>query len=259
MNLWQSIALGIVQGLTEFLPISSSGHLILFQRLFNVDLEGNDLFFDVILHLGTLVAVCTIFYKDILKLFKRPFKQLFYLCVSTLPAALIGVLLGDWLDDVFYGGKYLWLCFIFTAILLIAAQLYSKYRKKTLPLNFKISTTMGLAQAVAVLPGISRSGATITAGVFAGGKREEVAKFSFLLSVPIILGSFVFSILKGVTGGWGAFTVSANFGFNAVVGFVAAALSGLFAIKVMLKVIKNANYKWFAIYLIILSIICIFV
>lgn len=260
MNIWQAIALGIVQGLTEFLPVSSSGHLVFFQKIFNVDLEGNDMLFDIMLHLGTLVAVCAVFYKDILKLFERPFKQLFYLLIATVPAAVAGFFLDDWIEQTFYGGAFLAVGFLITAAELFAAELYAKKAKKSLPLNTKIALSMGFAQMVAILPGISRSGSTIVSGTLAGGKREEVANFSFLLSVPVILGSFVVSIVKGISNGEIASAIirgGANLGWCVFFGVVTSALSGLFAIKVMIKAIKKANYKWFALYLILLSVVCL--
>lgn len=261
MEIWQAIVLGFVQGLTEFLPVSSSGHLVFLQRLFGID---GGLFIPIILHIGTLVAVCVIFFKDILALFKKPFKTLGFLVVASIPAAIVGLLLDDKIEELFYGSKYvgviLAVFFLVTAALLFTTEMIVKRRENTLPLCWKTILPMGFAQAVAVLPGISRSGSTICAGTLAGGKSEEIAKFSFLMSIPVILGSFLISTVKGLIDGGIQQSFSdggATFGWAIALGFIASAVSGLFAIKVMLKAIQKANYKWFSLYLVLLSIACI--
>lgn len=262
MEIWQSIVLGLTQGLTEFLPVSSSGHLVFLQRIFHIS-EGG-LFFNIILHLGTLVAVCAVFWKDIIGLFKKPYNKLLYLIVASIPAAIIGVLLEDiidgWGNDFKYIGVLLAVFFLITASVLFATEMIAKRRKRELPLSWRTIIPMGLAQAVAVLPGISRSGSTICAGTLAGGKSEEVAKFSFLMSIPIILGSFVFSLLKGLISGeiqQDFIDNSSSYGACIALGFIISAAVGLFAVKVMLKVIQKANYKWFSLYLLLLAITCI--
>lgn len=258
MQIWQALILGIVQGLTEFLPVSSSGHLVLVQNMMSLD--DMNLFFDIMLHVGTLVAVCAIFWRDILDLFKKPYKTLLYLVVASIPAALLGVLLDDWIEETFYGGAFLGVGFLVTAGVLFATEIYAKKRQNQLPLSFRTTIPMGVAQAVAMLPGISRSGSTIAAGTFAGGKREDIAKFSFLMSIPIILGSFAVSLLKGILNGEiaEAFATSGGTYVGCVIlGVVASAASGLFAIKIMLKAIQKANYKWFSLYLVFLGLICI--
>ncbi|MBE7087990.1 MAG: undecaprenyl-diphosphate phosphatase [Clostridiales bacterium] len=260
MKIWHAIVLGIIQGLSEFLPVSSSGHLVLFQKIFNVDLGGIDMFFDIMLHVGTLFAVCAVFYKDIINLFKKPYKNLVYLIIATIPAAAVGVLFDDWIEQTFFGGAYLALGFLFTALILLVTEIYAKRKSKQLPLSFKVAIPMGLAQAVAILPGISRSGATIAAGTFAGGSTQSVSKFSFLLSIPIILGGFAVSLFKGVFSGEFSQVfaqANADFGWCIALGVIVSAISGFFAIKIMLKAIKKANYKWFSLYLLILGVICI--
>lgn len=262
MKIWQAIVLGFTQGLTEFLPVSSSGHLAFIMRVFGVEQGG--LFFSIILHLGTLVAVCTIYFKDILELFKKPFKTLGFLVVASIPAAIVGFLLEDVVDEKLLGSAHLGIIlaifFTFTAALLFATEIFVKRRQNVLPLCWRTILPMGFAQAVAVLPGISRSGSTICAGTFAGGKSEEVAKFSFLMSIPVILGSFVVSLVKGLYKGEIQADFAANgseYGWCIALGFIISAISGLFAIKVMLKVIQKANYKWFSLYLVLLAIVCI--
>ena len=264
MEIWQAIVLGLVQGLTEFLPVSSSGHLIFFQRVFGVNLGDAEMLFNIILHVGTLVAVCFIFRKDIINLFKKPFRTLIYLIVATIPAAVAGLLLEDYIDEYVNRSQYIGILlavfFTVTAILLFVTELYAKRRTKVLPLCWRTSISMGVVQVVALLPGISRSGSTICAGTLAGGDSQAVSSFSFLMSIPVILGSFAVSLVKGAVNGELAHSFEAagpNIGWCIAIGFIVAVLSGLFAIKVMLAAIKKANYKWFSLYLVLLAITCI--
>lgn len=258
MEIWQAVILGLVQGLTEFLPVSSSGHLAFLQRCFGI--ENITLFFSIILHLGTLIAVCVVFWRDILGLFKKPFKTLGFLVLATIPAALVGLFLDDYIEEAINGkffGIIVACLFLVTAAVLFVTEIFAKRREHELPLCWRTVVPMGLAQAVAVLPGISRSGATICAGTLAGGKSEEVAKFSFLMSIPVILGSFVVELYKGLRDGEIQQSFAdggATFGWSIALGFIISAVAGLFAIKVMLKAIKNANYKWFSLYLVLLAI-----
>lgn len=269
MEIWQAIVLGLVQGLTEFLPVSSSGHLVLLQRLFNLD---GGLFIPIILHIGTLVAVCVVFFGDILALFKKPFKTLGFLILATVPAALAGLFAEDYIEQAIFGGRfagiYLAVFFALTAALLFVTELLARRRKraaekgevKEYGVCMRTVIPMGLAQAVAILPGISRSGSTICAGTIAGCRGEDVAKFSFLMSAPIILGSFAVDLAKGLYDGSIQNTFAAGgpqFGWAIAIGFIVSALVGLFAIKVMLKAIQKTNYKWFSLYLALLSITCV--
>lgn len=262
MQWWEAIVLGLTQGLTEFLPVSSSGHITFLQGVMGTDIDAQ-LFFNLILHLGTLVAVCVIFWKDIVNLFKKPI-MLLYLVVATIPAGLVGFLLDDVIEDSITGGAYtgifLAVFFIITAGVLFATEIYAKRRKKVLPLSWRTTIPMGVAQAVAVLPGISRSGSTIAAGIFAGGDSDEVAHFSFLMSIPVILGGFLVELVKSLWDGslqQQFASPDSQFGWCIAIGFIISAVAGLFAIKVMLKVIKKANYKWFSLYLVLLAIACI--
>ncbi|HEY8419375.1 MAG TPA: undecaprenyl-diphosphate phosphatase [Clostridia bacterium] len=245
MNIWEAILLGLVQGLTEFLPISSSGHLVLFQNILGV--QGDLLFFDVMLHVGTLAAVFTVFFRDIIDLFKPPFKTMGCLIIATLPAGIVMLLLSDQIEALF-GGQFLWIGFLITALLLLATEFIGKKYPRNKPLDLKVSLIMGVSQAVAIVPGISRSGATISGGVYAGAKRETVAKFSFLMSIPVILGSGFFEIIK--VQDWNAVPIVC-----VIAGMIAAGLSGFLAIKLMLRLIQKCNYKWFSLYLIVLALV----
>ncbi len=256
-SVWKSIILGTVQGLTEFLPVSSSGHLSLLQRVLGFDLSGMT-FLNVMLHFGTLVAVVVVFWRDILALFKRPLKPLLMLVVATIPAGVVGLLCNDGINDLFAGERglaYLAVCFAVTAAVMLVTETVAKRRKKHTPLGWSNTVPMGLAQALALFPGISRSGSTIAAGTVSGAKANDVAKFSFLMSIPVILGSFAVE-LKDVVFAESGYQIGTNEIVGTVIGVVFAAVSGFFAIKVMMKVIGKANYKWFSLYLVLLSLTC---
>ena len=265
--IWKSSVLGVVQGLTEFLPVSSSGHLSLLQRLLGFDLEGGAMtFINIMMHIGTLIAVVVVFWKDILALFKKPFKTLLMLIVATIPAGVIGLLFSDEIDAIFAGSSgllYLALCFAVTGLMLMACEHIAKRQKAPKPLGWKSTVPMGLMQAVALFPGISRSGSTIVAGTVAGAKRDEVARFSFLMSIPVILGSFLVEIASGVkdvaTGTPSYFSeIGAPDIVGMLFGVVLSAVFGFLAIKWMLVIIRKANYMWFSVYLVCLSLGCFY-
>ena len=251
MEIWQAIVLGAVQGLAEFLPVSSSGHLILMQRWLGVT-EGG-LFFDVMLHIGTLIPVFIVFFKQIIGLSRKPFNKLLWLVLASIPAALTGFLLSDYIEGAFYGGDELAACllagtFLLTAAELLASEIVQKKRNLELPLSLKSAAVMGVFQGVAIVPGLSRSGTVISGGCFMGVNREENADFTFLMSIPVILGAALVSGYKAVKGG---ITIEV---LPIIAGMVTAAITGYIAIKVMLKVIKKADYKWFSLYLVIMAV-----
>lgn len=250
MEIWQAIILGAVQGFAEFLPVSSSGHLLIMQRWLGIT-EGG-LFFDIMLHIGTLIPVIIVFYKEILELFKKPFDKMLMLIIATIPAAITGMFLGDFVEGAFYGGDLLAACLLAATFLLTATELFisewvSKKYDRALPLSYKSSLMMGLAQSVAIVPGLSRSGTVISAGCFAGVERSKNANFAFLMSIPVILGAALVSGVKVIKDGA---TIEV---LPLIFGVLTAAITGYIAIKVMLKIIKKANYKWFSLYLVIMA------
>ena len=247
MEIWQAIVLGLVQGITEFLPVSSSGHLTVCERWLGV--EGG-LFFGVMLHVGTLIPLVAVYLKKILELFRPPFRKLGLLALASLPAALAGFLLGDWIDEVFFGGTYVIFGFLLTAVLLAAAERRSR-RPAFRSVGWKESAVYGIAQAFAILPGLSRSGTTAATGCFLGVNREDNADFCFLMSVPVICGAALSEGIKAAVGGAGVAWLPVLFGV------LAAAVSGYLAIRLFLAAMKKANYKWFSLYLIALSILLV--
>jgi undecaprenyl-diphosphatase len=247
MAIWLAIILGLVQGLTEFLPVSSSGHLLMFQKWFG--LSADMLMFNIVLHLATLAAVVVVFRKKIWQLIKKPLnKTNLYLLIATAITCTMVVLFKNWVDALMTH-RILPITFLITAILLILAT-FIKPRNTQ---SAKLPILTGLAQGIAVIPGISRSGATITAALAAGTSREKAAEFSFLMSIPIILASFVYELISNTSG------LSTLSPLPLIFGFIAAMAAGIFAIKFMLRIVKNVKLYWFSIYLAILAILLIFI
>jgi len=246
----QAIFLGLIQGFTEFFPVSSSGHLVLFQDILGINGNSSTMMsFDIMLHVGTLIALLIVFWKEFLGLFKPPFNRLLMLVVATIPAALIGALFQDPITSFFGTGKWLPYFFLITAALLFTTESYSRRRPLGTSVGWKQVGIMGIAQAIAVIPGLSRSGCTISAGILSGAEREKAAKFSFFMSIPVIAGAALVTVAHGGTSGM------SDIGFTTLAaGMIAAAVSGFFALKLMLKVVKRNNYKWFVFYLVALSI-----
>lgn len=250
MEIWQAIVLGAVQGFAEFLPISSSGHLMLIQKWFGISGESA-FFYSVMLHVGTLIPVIVVLWKQIVGLFKKPFNRLGYLVLATIPAAVVGVIFSVVIDLDGYFMEMLWLLGI-TFLLTAGELLFAEWRCKKVeminPINVKTSLIMGAGQAVGVIPGLSRSGTTITAGCLGKVNREENASFTFLMSIPIILAAAAMETVKVIKGGVGDINVAAL-----LLGMLMAMVCGYISIRFMLNMIKKANYKWFSLYLVLIS------
>jgi undecaprenyl-diphosphatase len=255
MSVWQAIILGTVQGLTEFLPVSSSGHLVLFQRL--LGLESNVLTFDIFLHLATLVAVTAVFWKDIVSILRNPFGKLTWLLViGTLPAVAFGFALKDIIDVLFRSGRTLGFEFILTGAALWFADSIRTKDKGLEQTTAADALWIGSAQAVAILPAVSRSGFTIAGALWRGLDRSFAAKFSFLLSIPAILGAAVLDVPEAVrrvraTGTLGVPTIPL------LAGVLAAAAFGWLAVRWMIRVITTGRLRGFAIYVTVLGVLVI--
>ena len=260
MNIIQGIIIGIVQGLTEFLPVSSSAHLVFIQKFLGVE---SSLAFDTFLHLGTLIAVLWFFRWDIYKMLKSwwlsigdilqgrftqgfyddPYKRLaWYVILATIPVAIVGVLFEDSVDALFAGALYVPAFFLFVT----GTILYLSQRMTSGKINYDTITKreaffMGMGQACAILPGLSRSGTTIAAGLTIGLDKEFAAKFSFILSIPAILGAFILQV-KDIGS-----AMDANF-LPISLGFIASIIAGYMAIKWMLDLIQNKSLDIFAYY-----------
>ena len=266
MDIFQAIIIGLVQGLTEFLPVSSSAHLIFAQQALGVGDVG--LAFDVLMHVGTLVAVIVYFFNDIVNMIKGfllslvdlkngnfmgeikkdPYKKLAWLTIlATIPVGVVGVLFNDMIESMFQGLTIPAFLLLVTGCLLYASQRMNSGRIDVRNVTIKEALIMGCGQALAILPGLSRSGTTIAAGLFAGLDKEFAAKFSFILSIPAILGAAVFQ-LKDLSGG--------NIEIGAcIAGFVVAVISGYLAISVLLKIVREKSLDIFAYYCWIVGLI----
>lgn len=247
MSIFEAFILGVLQGLTEFLPVSSSGHLELANYLFGIEGESN-LQFTMAVHLATVLSTITIFFKEIGRLFRGLFKfrlneetiYVFNILISMLPILFVGLFFRDRIESLFTSNLLLVGCMlILTAVLLTFAN-YAKPRvgKVTPSRAFMI----GIAQAVATIPGLSRSGATISTGLLLGIKRSEVSKFSFLMVLIPIIGM---NLLEIIGGDMAASSIGT---WPLVVGFLAAYLTGTFACKAMIKIVNKGKLVWFAVY-----------
>jgi undecaprenyl-diphosphatase len=253
MSVIQAILLGIVQGLTEFLPVSSSGHLAVLQNVFGIGGNGI-LTFDIALHLATLVAVTAALWREILAILKKPLDKMTWLLVTaTVPMVVVGVLFKDRIESIFNGNDLLLVgvCFLVTAAVLFAADRIREGKKEKKEMTYLDAAIIGVAQCIAILPGISRSGATISASLFTGLKREFAIRFSFLMAIPAIFGPAAVDgirILKAGDGlGVGILPLAA--------GMLAAGLTGFFAVKFMLKLFSRIGLKYFSYYLLALGVI----
>ncbi len=260
METWEAIVLGIVQGLTEFLPVSSSGHLELGKALLDdQSMPEESLLFTVVLHFATALSTLVVFRKDIwdilkgLLQFKWNEETQFSLkiIVSMLPAVIVGVLFEEQLEALFGGNVgFVGAMLIITAILLWLADKAKDTEKKV---SYKNAFVIGIAQAIAMLPGISRSGATISTSVLLGNDKSKAARFSFLMVVPLIFGKIAKDILSGDLS-----TDTANF-TTLGLGFIAAFVAGLFACTWMIALVRKSKLSWFAIYCLLVGITAIIV
>jgi len=258
MSILEAFVLGLIQGLTEFLPISSSGHLELGHALFGIKGESN-LRFELILHVATVLSTLIVFRKEIAELFSGLFKfkwddnnkYIVMLIISALPAGIAGVLFEEKIEAMFTGNLLLLgIQFLFTALLLAIAYFMPAGNRK---IGFWDAFIIGIAQMIAIIPAISRSGATIATGVIIGNKRSDLAKFSFLMVIIPIIGALFLKVVKG------DLVNEATIAFlPMLVGFVAAFVSGLLACKWMIDLVKKGKLIYFAIYCTVIGLIAIF-
>lgn len=247
MSFIQSAILGLVQGLTEFIPVSSTGHLILARQIMGLPLAGS-LAFDAILQLATGFAVLIYFWKDIWNIIKnKNIKLISILITASIPAIILGLLLSDYMDTAFRGTHVVAITLILGAILFYFAEKYAKQNKE---INIKKGLIIGMFQCLALVPGMSRSGSTISGGLITGLDREAAARFSFLLSLPIIFGSGLKKVFDLYQTGALAEVESSLF-----VASLFAFISGLLAIHFLIKFLKNHSLNYFGVYRIILAVV----
>jgi undecaprenyl-diphosphatase len=263
MNNFYALILGAVQGLTEFLPISSSGHLVLLENYFKLDIESMKSF-DVALHMGTLCAILIYFRKDVWEMIKAFFglfvgksekanpyvKLIIYIIVGTIPAILLGYFAGDMIDNLFRNTHQVAINILAVAVIFLFGEfVYAKvYKNGHRNMNWIKALVIGIAQSVALVPGISRSGASIVAGLLIGVKREEAARFSFLLGIPAIAGAGLFTFLKLGDGGFAAVNTS-----ELLIGFISSFVFGMASIAFLMHFLKKHSLIVFAVYRILLA------
>ena len=257
MDLIKAIIVGIIQGLTEFLPVSSSGHIELGQAILGLNFKEQEDQFSIILHLGTALSTIVVFRTEILELLKGIFQFKWNqstsfavkIIISMIPAVIIGILFEDWLETLFSGQVLLVGCMLLiTGLLLFLADKATHTDKSV---GFLHSIIIGIAQLIAILPGISRSGATIGTSVLLGIDRAKAAKFSFLMVLPLIFGKISKDLISG------DFTYSNGSGLPFFVGFLAAFITGIFACRWMIQIVKNSQLKYFAYYCFVVGTIAI--
>lgn len=258
-SVWQAIILGIIQGLTEFLPVSSSGHLELAKFILGDEsMPEESLLMTVVLHAATALSTVVVFWKEIKEIFagllqfkwNKEFQFSLKIILSMIPAALVGIFFDEEIDALFGGQILLVGSMLFiTGLLLFLADKAQKTEKDT---SFGHALLIGLAQAIAILPGVSRSGATISTSVLLGIDRERAARFSFLMVVPLIFGKMADDILGG--------SISTDMAtlLPLSIGFISAFLTGLIACKWMIQLVKKSQLKYFAYYCFVVGTIAVF-
>ena len=262
MDWLQALVLGIVQGLTEYLPVSSSGHLAIGSYLFDIEGEEN-LPFTVLVHVATVCSTLVVLWKEIDWILKGLFKfemnaetkYFLNIVVSMIPIGIVGVFFKDAVEEVFGSGLLIVGCMLLLTATLLIFSYFAKPRQRE-HISMKDAFIIGLAQACAVMPGLSRSGSTIATGLLLGNKKESLAQFSFLMVIPPILGEALLDVLKMVKGDDAFGDISA---LPLVVGFVAAFVSGCVDCKWMINIVKKGKLVWFGVYCAIagaVTIIC---
>ncbi len=267
MTFWQAIFLGIIQGFTEFLPISSSAHLVLVPYFFNWQLDTLVVFpFDVLVQLGTLLAVLVFFWKDLWSILNglckalrtRSFKDNpsawlgVWVVLATIPAGIVGVLIKNQVEAAFHSPLAVAIFLLVTAALLLTAERFGKLNRSLNKMNWKDAVLVGFAQALAIFPGVSRSGATISTGMLRNLERPAAARFSFLLSIPIFVAAGILSI-----GDLLKVPSLSTFLPVLLAGFLAAAVVGYLSIRWLLSFLNKHSFKGFAVYCILLAILTI--
>lgn len=260
MDWIQALILGLIQGLTEYLPVSSSGHLAIGSYLFDIEGEEN-LAFTVVVHVATVLSTFVILWSEIDWIFRGLFKfklndetkYFLNIVVSMIPIGIVGVFFKDYVEEVFGSGLLIVGCMLLLTAALLAFSYYAKPRIKE-TISWKDALVIGLAQAAAVMPGLSRSGSTIATGLLLGNKKEMMAQFSFLMVIPPILGEALLDTMKALKGANPFGDIST---LALAVGFVAAFVSGCLACKWMINIVKKGKLIYFGIYCAIVGVVTI--
>ena len=259
MSWIQALILGLIQGLTEYLPVSSSGHLAIGQALFGLEDGESNLAFTVLLHVATVLSTVVILWSEIVWLFKDLFKfkwnegtkYIVNILISMIPVAIVGFFFKDTIEEVFGSGMLIVGIMLIVTATLLTFSYFAKPRQKE-NISPVHAFVIGIAQACAVMPGLSRSGSTIATGLLLGNKKEKLAQFSFLMVIPPILGEALLDVKDILEVGFSE-AMSGLSPMAAIIGFLAAFLSGCFACKWMINIVKKGKLIWFAIYCFIIG------
>lgn len=254
MNIFEAALLGLLQGLGEFLPISSSGHLLLGRMVLGLTIDTSPAYkmLDILLHVGTLIPVIIVFWKDWWAILKNPFKSktLLLLFIASMPTLVVKVLFDDFIDSC-DTGWFLGVSFLMTAAFLLVAEYVSaKQKNKTEKVGFFHAIVMGCMQGIALLPGVSRSGSTLAGGLLSGLDRKAGAKFAFMMSAPAIAGALLLEGKDAIENGW----IHDLAVVPTLVGILVACVTGYLAIRFMLKLMTKVSLNWFALYVAILGV-----
>lgn len=263
MDWLQALVLGIIQGLTEYLPVSSSGHLAIGSYLFGLEDGESNLMFTIAVHVATVLSTLVILWKEVVWLFKGVLKfqwndEMKYfvnILISMIPVGIVGVFFKDTVEEFFGSGLTLVGTMLFVTAALLAFAYFAKPRQKE-EISKRDAFIIGLAQACAVMPGLSRSGSTIATGLLLGNKKEKLAQFSFLMVIPPILGEALLDCLKIAKDGYES-VASGISPLALCVGFVTAFLFGCLACKWMINIVKKGELIYFAIYCLIVGAVCV--
>ncbi len=265
MEWFESLVLGLLQGLTEYLPVSSSGHLAIGSALFGIEGDTN-LQFTIVVHVATVFSTLVILWKEISWIFKGLFKfemnsetkYFLNIIVSMIPVGIVGVFFKDYVENIFSSGLVVVGCMLLLTAVLLSFSYYAKPRVKQ-EISMRDAFIIGLAQACAVMPGLSRSGSTIATGLLLGNSKEKMAQFSFLMVIPPILGEALLDTIKMVGGNAESVTAGGDISAVAlIVGFLAAFVSGCLACKWMISIVKKGKLIYFAIYCALAGVVTLF-
>ena len=261
MDWLEALVLGIIQGLTEYLPVSSSGHLAIGQALFGMDDGADNLMFTVAVHVATVLSTLVVLWSEIDWILRGLFKfelnaetkYALNILVSMIPVGIVGVFFKDYVEEIFGSGLLVVGCCLLITASLLTFSYFAKPRQKE-HISWKDALIIGIAQAIAVLPGVSRSGSTIATGLLLGNKKESLAQFSFLMDIPPILGEALLDVMKAVKGEAVLGGIEA---LPLTIGFLAAFLSGCVACKWMINIVKRGKLIYFGIYCAVVGVITI--